>query len=144
MDLQYQLDIQQAAGKVYQAFATEEGIKGWWCTHSTVGTQVGEAIHLSFNYGGNVVHMDFTLEEAGPNKVSWRCTGNGNPAWIGSRILFEVEQQGDRTHFQLTHDSWDQQWAGSPPYENTVNGWHPFLDSLKAYCETGTGTPGGL
>ncbi len=86
--------------------------------------------------------MGFTTRDLQPKRrVEWECTENGNPAWIGTRIITEItpEQEGCKVVF--SHAGFDPKWEGQEAFEMTKGTWGHFIDSLKSFCETGQGQP---
>lgn len=142
MSLEHNFKINASADKVYDAVATDHGIKGWWCKDSEVAESENGPITLNFVKDGNPVAMKFKVDELSPNKkVKWTCTDNGNPAWVGTTLEFDIKEGNGETEFHFDHAHWDAQWEGTPPKTNTSEGWDYFMNSLKDYCEKGSGGP---
>ena len=142
MNIEHQLDLQASPATVYNALATPEGIQGWWCKECEIATAVGGLHTLNFVKGDRTVVMKFAVAELIPGeKVAWTCTENGNPAWIGTTLTFEIKAEGAGSTLSFVHGNFSEQWKGSPPYTMTVDGWVPFMNSLQAYCETEVGQP---
>ena len=139
-DIEHELKVAASREACYRAFTTVEGIRGWWCTRcDEVGTAVGERHELKFHKGDQVVVMKFVTEVLEPSRqVTWRCTENGNPAWVGSRITWKISPADGGSRIQLLHQGFAM---GGPPYDMTVQGWGPFVKSLQAYLDTGAGRP---
>ncbi len=139
MKIEFKELINADAKTIYDAAATANGIQSWWCKNSEVAEEAGGKIILNFVKDGNPVAMEFKVEELSPNqKVVWTCTGNGNPAWIGTTLTFEENENGN---FYFVHDNFEEKWKGQPPFDNTAEGWKYFISSFKSYCETGIGQP---
>ena len=59
--------------------------------------------------------------------------------WLGSMVRFRIEPEGDRTAIHFVHDRLTPELHC---YDVCEAGWNRFfLDSLKAYLDTGTGRP---
>jgi hypothetical protein len=71
-------------------------------------------------------------------RVVWACTANDNPAWIGTKLTWEVAPDRGGSTVRFTHDGWQQ---GGPLYDATVEGWQMFINSLQAYLDGGKATP---
>ena len=142
MNIVHQLEVKATAKDVYEALASQEGIKGWWSKDCDVSEEVGGHSQMRFNKEGKIVEMHFLVETLNPRgKVSWTCVKNPNPAWLHTQIHFELAEQEAHTALTFTHAGWDAKWKGEAPYEMTKEGWEHFMSSLKAYCETGEGQP---
>ena len=140
----FDLLVAAPAAKVFEALTTQQGIQSWWTTSSEVGTAVGE--HITIRFGGTVpaVQLD-ALQPA--TEVRWRVVDAHlvvpglarTNEWLGTTIVFQlVPESGAATRLALEH-------IGLTPqvecYDICSQGWAQFLESLKAYLETGKGTP---
>lgn len=142
MEIKHDLRINAAAETIYKAFSSRTGMSGWWCKDSSVGENEGESSLLKFNKEGTIVPMDFKTETLVPNKkVVWECTKNGNPAWIGTKLITEISESESGCRVIFSHAGFDEKWKGQEPFEMTKQGWGHFIASLTSYCETGEGKP---
>ena len=137
------IDIKASPEKVYRAITTTEGEKSWWTTDCEVGKKVGDSAVFRFNPmegKSGVVEMRFRIDRLDPNAlVRWTCTGHeNNSEWQDTEITFLLAANGDGTRVGFAHTGWQSR---SKSYEMCVGGWSHFLSSLKAYVETGKGTP---
>ncbi len=122
-------------GDVYRALTTHEGLAGWW-TRSTKGegSQVGGTLEFRFGAGGfdmKVVELD------PPAAVAWEVI-DGPEEWLGTRIDWELRQDGDYIIVLFKHLDWKE------PVEfmhHCSTKWAIFLMSLKSLVETGKGAP---
>ena len=81
--------------------------------------------------------MTFTVESAA-DPISWLCVDNGNPAWIGTRLTWNVTEGDDSRVIEFTHSGFE---VGGPPYESTRQIWGHFVSSLDSYLAAGRGQP---
>jgi uncharacterized protein YndB with AHSA1/START domain len=136
-----QLTVKAGPDEAYAAVATGAGIKAWWCTDSQVGESVGAPTTLRFNPANmpGPVTMQFLTEtlESG-KRVVWACTANDNPAWPGTTLTWEIASQDGGSSVNFTHDGWKD---GGQLYDQTVEGWRYFMDSLQTYLDGGEPTP---
>ncbi len=140
-DIVQKINIGASPEKVYEAVASGDGVRNWWCTRSDVATTVGAEHSMKFNHEGQEMGMAFrtdALDFAG--RVAWTCVANDNPMWIGSTIEWAISPSGDGSTLTLTHAG--IAGDGEAP-ESIAMGWQYFNGSLKSYCETGTGQPSG-
>ena len=120
------------------AVTTQPGIAGWWSINSEVGSGVGAAATMTFNKDGATIPMAFEVTESGPTRVSWRCTENGNPTWVGTTLAWQFAPAGGGTQIEFEHAG----GAVDGPAPEIANGCEHFINtSLKSYLETGAGMP---
>lgn len=142
MDIVHQIEIISPPAKVYEAITTSKGIQGWWAQNSDIATRPGNQHTMNFVKEGNAVVMKFRVDDMQANqKVSWTCTENGNPAWVGTTIQFDLAKNNGNTQLKFSHLGWDKKFEGTPLYVSVGPTWEAFMGSLKRYCETGVGQP---
>jgi len=142
MDIRHNLAIEASPETVYRAVSTDEGIKGWWSKDCKVGDSEGEDSLLKFDKEGTIVEMGFRTEILIPDKkVVWECTENGNPAWLGTKIITEISESQEGSEVVFSHADFEEKWEGQDPFEMTKTGWEHFVKSLVSYCEKGEGQP---
>jgi uncharacterized protein YndB with AHSA1/START domain len=138
------IDITASPAKIYEALTTTPGHRGWWTTDCEIGKKVGDPAVVRFNPmggGSGTTEMQFRIDRLAPGEaVEWTCTGEKNNAdWQDTRLAFRLRSAGEgRTAVELVHSGFA---ARTPVYEACVKGWAYFMQSLKQYAETGTGTP---
>lgn len=137
-DIQQQVEVGQQPAAVIAALTTAEGLQGWWCRDSDIGSRVGDRHVMRFDHMGTHITMVFDIAELGADTVSWQCGPNGNPDWPGTTITWNVATQAGGSIVTLRHSGFAEGAASIPMVEQ---GWAHFLASLKSYLETGTGTP---
>ena len=142
MDITHNLIINASAKTIYDAVATKEGINGWWSKDCMVGETEGEKSLLKFDKQGTIVEMGFQTNTLVPNKsVTWTCTENVNPAWLGTQIITEISEADNGCKVTFSHAGFDEKWKGQEPFEMTKQGWEHFVSSLVSFCESGEGQP---
>ncbi len=140
MNITHELKLK--AETVFNAVSTEKGIQGWWSKNSNVGETVGSNSLLQFVKEGMEIDMQFetkVLEK--DKKVIWECTAMPNPAWIGTKIITEINETPKGCDIVFSHADFDKKWQGQDPFEQTKATWNHFVQSLKDYCEKGQGQP---
>jgi uncharacterized protein YndB with AHSA1/START domain len=133
-----QLDIGAEPGDVYRALTTPEGVTGWWSTRAEVPTDVGSVLKVAFPDAPFT--WDLRIDEAAPGRrLAWHCVG-GPPPWIGTDILFRLDQapDGRGTRLLFDHVGWA---AADEMYRIVTYGWGDVLRHLKTYAESGKPTP---
>ena len=119
---------------VYKALTDVAGLSGWWTTDTKGDSQVGGVLQFRFGAGG----FDMKILELEPaRRVSWLVV-EGPEEWLGTKIKWELRQEGDWTIVLFKHEGWKE------PVEfmhHCSTKWAVFLLSLKALLETGKGAP---
>ena len=98
-------------------------------------SKVGGVIQFRFGRHGG---FDMKVLELDPAKrVLWQVV-DGPEEWIGTKVSFELKQDGDYTIVLFKHQGWKE------PVEfmhHCSTKWAIFLMSLKSLVETGKGAP---
>ena len=134
-DILHRVGIKSSSpDNAYRALATREGLAAWW-THATHGdSTVGGTLQFRFPAGG----FDMKVTELQPAKrVQWQVV-DGPAEWVGTKIHWDLRQEGDYTIVMFRHEGWKE------PVEfmhHCSTKWGVFLMSLKALVETGKGAP---
>lgn len=134
------IDIHADPSRVFQAITTTEGERAWWTTDCEVGNKEGEA--AVFRFEGKKMEVRFRIDRLDTNRtVEWTCVGHqNNPDWQDTRVAFRLSHSGQGTRLEFEHTGWR---AKTKVYEMCDGGWSHFMNSLKSYVETGSGTPHG-
>lgn len=138
-DILHRVGIKASLDKVYKALATPEGVAGWWTTDTQGDNNAGGTITFRFTVAGQEIGaFDMKILELHPNtRVVWQVV-KGPAEWTGTKIRFELKQEGDFTIVLFKHEGWKE------PVEfmyHCSTKWAIFLMSLKSLVETGKGNP---
>jgi uncharacterized protein YndB with AHSA1/START domain len=127
------VDIGAPVADVERALTTRDGLAAWW----TTGVQVdGDRIRFTFEGDFNPV---MRVDQVEPGKlVAWALDSGAEP-WTGSTFRFELGDRDGKTGLLFRH-----RYGTDLPDE--VYGmfnfnWGYYLESLRLFCETGTGKP---
>lgn len=134
-NIRHNLTIEVQAKIVYDAITTQEGLLGWWTTNALAKPEVGHINH--FQFGDQYFNKMKNLKLKKPDLVSWECI-DGDQEWIGTKLLFELEERDNNTFLKFSHLNWADE---SEFFGFCSHNWGRFLDSLKSFCETGKGQP---
>lgn len=130
------VEISAPRVSVYKAITTQTGLSSWWSTNVTVEPGIGGIVDFTFVEGFN---PDMKITKLEPERsVHWRCVG-GHDNWLDNTFSFELSDKNENTLVMFT-----QIYAKelSDEVYGTYNfNWGYYLDSLRMYCETGTGKP---
>ena len=118
---------------------TRDGLAGWWTTNTQGDSKPGGVIKFRFSADGREIGgFDMKVLELQPAKrVSWQVI-EGPPEWVGTRISFDLRQDGEYCIVVFQHSGWKE------PVEfmhHCSTKWGVFLLSLKSLVETGAGAP---
>ncbi len=135
--IQKSITIDADAAAVYDALATPDGYRGWWCRNSAIADWEGGQSMLHFVKDGQPVTMTFRVDELAPSTgVRWTCVSNDAPPWIGTQLAWSVKSASAGVEVALEHSGWSD-----APHEAVAQGWDHFMASLKQFVETGEGQP---
>jgi uncharacterized protein YndB with AHSA1/START domain len=135
-DIVHELDIAAPPQQVFDAVTTQAGIGGWWTTDCFVEPTVDSIGEFAFEGRSVVLRMRIDLLEA-PELVHWECIG-GPDEWPGTSIAFRIEGRDEFTVLRFWHGGWEFEDGVLP---RASFQWARYLDSLRSFCETGTGSP---
>jgi uncharacterized protein YndB with AHSA1/START domain len=135
----HRVGIKAPLGEVYAALATREGAAGWWTTDTQGQSKIDGLLKFRFSSDGKVLGgFDMKVLELQPAKrVLWQVV-EGPAEWVGTKISFDLRQEGDYSIVLFSHHGW------SEPVEfmyHCSTKWAIFLMSLKSFVETGKGNP---
>jgi uncharacterized protein YndB with AHSA1/START domain len=132
------VDIEAEPGAAWSAITEESGLASWWSTQvSAPPPAVGAVISFTFRGDFNP-EMQITKLVPGA-ELAWKCVG-GHDNWADSTFRFTLERTGERA---MRLRFW-QEYATelNDDYYGVYNfNWGYFMESLRAYCVTGKGTP---
>jgi uncharacterized protein YndB with AHSA1/START domain len=135
-DILHRVGIKSSSpNDTYKALTTIEGLSGWWTNDTQGESKVGGVVQFRFGAHGG---FDMKVIELHPaDRVLWQVVG-GPEEWIGTKISFELKQDGDFTIVLFKHQGWKE------PVESMHHcstKWALFLMSIKSLVETGKGAP---
>lgn len=129
----HRVGVRSSTKNVYDALTTLDGLSGWWTSTTKGDPTPGGQIRFQFGERGG---FDMKVLELDPGKrVLWEVV-EGPAEWIGTRVAFDLEQEGDQATLRFEHLGWRE------PVDfmrHCSTKWATFLMSLKAYVESGKG-----
>jgi hypothetical protein len=139
VDILHRVGIKSSLENTYKALATREGLAAWWTTDTQGESKVGSVLKFRFSSDGKEIGgFDMNVLELEPGKrVLWEVV-EGPAEWIGTRISFDLRQEGAYSIILFKHQGWRE------PVEfmhHCSTKWATFLMSLKSLVETGKGSP---
>ena len=134
-EIHHMLLIDVPVERVYQAITDQDGLAAWWTTQVVAKPVVGSVAEFAF---GDRYHTAMRVTGLEPSrKVQWECI-DGDEEWVGTKIVFDLEKQGEQTLLRFHHTDWRQM---TDFYASCNYNWGFYMRSLKTYCETGKGEP---
>ncbi|MFS0724373.1 SRPBCC family protein [Paenibacillus sp. 1P07SE] len=125
--------IKAPVADVYEALTTGEGLAAVWTKELTVSQVIGDT--LTFQFGPDDL-TKMRLAELVPNeRIVWECT-DSDPEWVGTTIVFELEEKKPETWVTLRQLNWREV---TPFYRLCNYNWGIFLHSLQLYVEENGG-----
>lgn len=67
--------------------------------------------------------------------VQWECIA-GFDDWLGTHITFALDENDGKTRVRFEHSGWAD---NGDSYAACSFSWARYLESLRQYCQTGTG-----
>jgi len=134
-DILHRVGIKSSPEAVYKALATIDGLSHWWTDETRGDGKVDGIIHFQFGDRG---FFDMKVVALEPTKrVLWQVV-DGPAEWIGTKVGFDMRQEGEYTIVLFKHEGWKE------PIEfmhHCSTKWGVFLLSMKSLVETGRGAP---
>ncbi len=127
-----------------EAFAAINNVRGWWSEEIDGDT---DTLGAEFKYHYMDVHRaTFKITElVSDKKVVWHVLDNyfnftkDKHEWVGTDIVFEIVQNGDKTDIQFTHNGLVPDYEC---YDVCANAWGSYItSSLRNLITTGKGQP---
>jgi hypothetical protein len=135
VDILHKVGIKSSSlDDAYQALTTIKGLSGWWTTDTRGESKIGGIIQFRFGAVGFDMKV---LELDSAKHIEWLVV-DGPQEWLGTKVIFELRQEGDWTIVLFKHQGWKE------PVEfmrHCSTKWAVFLLSLKSLLETGEGAP---
>ncbi|MEP7157612.1 MAG: SRPBCC domain-containing protein [Betaproteobacteria bacterium] len=138
LDILHKIGFKSSQENVYKALTTHEGLAGWWTNDTQGESKVGATIPFRFKLKDAAGGFDMKVRELKPDtRVLWEVV-DGPPEWLGTTISWDLRQEGDWAILVFKHAGWRE---AVEFMHHCSTKWATFLLSLKAYVETGKGSP---
>ena len=104
-DILHRVGIKSSSlNDAYKALTTREGLAAWWTNNTQGETKVGGVLQFRFGAGG----FDMKVLELDPAKrVLWQVV-DGPKEWIGTKVSWELKQEGHWTIVLFRHQRWKE------------------------------------
>ena len=135
-DIVHQLTIQATPQDVFTAVTSADGLASWWSEDVEGGSAEGDTVTVGFLDRKVVIILRIdTLE---PATLAHLTCLDGPEEWPGTQLAFRLSAQDGATVVRFWHGGWEYEDGAMP---SCSFDWAMYLDSLRRYCETGTGSP---
>lgn len=130
------LRIDAGRTKVIDALTRRAQLAEWWTRQVSGSGAEGEI--LRFEFEGDFNPEMSVIEVTRPKRVVWKCA-SGAERWQGDTFVFELREKGDATILKFVQEY--TRHIDEESFGVFNHNWGYYLNSLRLYCETGTGTP---
>jgi hypothetical protein len=80
--------------------------------------------------------LDMKVTEVKENEsVTWEIVESPH-GWVGNKISFNLDENEGKTRVRFSHNGWAEQ---EDFYAICSFTWVRYMESLRQYCQTGTG-----
>ena len=140
----HSMTINAPIKQLFSACSTESGLRAWWTQDCDAGSQVGDQIVVRFGSTSKTMQIDRLVPSS---EIRWHVTKayldvthlRKKDEWKGTTICILLHSESaTQTHLTLEHVGLN---SGVECYGICSDGWIQFLNSLKAFVETGYGSP---
>lgn len=129
-DLHHEISIDASPEKVYEAIATQEGLRGWWTGDSVAESRVGSVAEFGFYNRQFLFRM--RIDELTPDKrVVWSCLGD-HDEWRGTRLTWDISRKNGATLLHFVHGNWR---STTNFFASCNSTWGMLMYRLKDYVE---------
>jgi len=114
------------AEQVFPLVAAAHGFTRWWAADVT---EMNGNVDLGFFKRSTVYRLKLAKVQP-PLQAEWQCVSGHE--WNGTRIVFELVRDGDKTLLRFTHADWN---AETDYFVLCTTTWGELMYRLKATAE---------
>jgi hypothetical protein len=133
-DIKHSISIVAEPQLAYPLVATGQGFAQWWASDVTE-EKAGGTVELGFFKRATVYGLK-PIQLVAPRQAHWHCTTGKE--WSGTRLLFDLAQDGKNTLLRFTHADWH---AETDYFVSCTTVWGELLFRIKATAEGQTPGP---
>ena len=130
-DILHDFPISATIERVFEGVSTPAGVDRWWARSSKGKAHPGATWELHFGTGYDWKAIVTRCEP--PRAFELELT-QAEPEWLGARVGFELEAEGDRTRVRFHHVGWPE---ANEHYRISCYCWAMYLRILKRWAEHG-------
>lgn len=129
-EMHHEIPINAAPEKVYEAVATQNGLRGWWTADCVAEPRIGSVAEFGFYKRQIVFRM--RIDELKPGKrVVWTCLGDYDE-WKDTQLTWEIFQRDKATILRFAHGNWR---SITDHFASCNSTWGMLMYRLKDYVE---------
>lgn len=134
-DILHRLPVRASAARVFEMFASPEGLSEWWTLTASGVPNTGATYGFDFGPGyawqGVIAHCE-------PDRwIEWQMTvADGD--WTDTRVGVRLSASGDMTVLEFYHRGWKD---ANEHYRTTNCCWASYLRVLRRFLEHGERVP---
>jgi uncharacterized protein YndB with AHSA1/START domain len=130
-DFESTLTFAASPEDVLAALRTPEAISSWWCP-ATGSAEQGSTLEMASRSGSKM--LDLRVEPSDEGRVVWSVLQAPlTPEWVGTTIVFEVEEAGSGATLHFHHHGLTAQ---CDCFDMCQEGWTNALDRMVSFVET--------
>ncbi len=130
-DIHHNFVVKAPARKVFEAFATPQGLDSWWTLQSSGAPETGNVYTFYFgpeyDWRAEVVHV------VSGKELTWKMVETMDD-WKNTSVGFALKEVEGNTHVHFFHLGWTE---ASEHFGITTFCWGQLLNGLKNYVEKG-------
>jgi uncharacterized protein YndB with AHSA1/START domain len=134
-DILIQLNINAPVTKVFNAFATADGLDTWWTLNSKANPVQNGIYH--FHFGEGYDWKGRVTELVNYEAIEWEIT-EASPDWVGSKVGVILKEVANHTVVDFYHKGWAE---ASDHFRISSYCWAVYLRCMKANLERGVFIP---
>jgi uncharacterized protein YndB with AHSA1/START domain len=122
-------------GRVFEVMTTPEGLDRWWTERASGTPREGAEYELGF---GPEYQWRARVSRCTPGTEFEIEMTQAAPDWLGTRVGFRLDAEGDITWVRFHHRGWPD---SNEHYRVSCNCWAMYLRILRRYIEHGESVP---
>jgi len=127
-DIKHAIQINASPLIVYPLVGSAAGFLRWWASDVTEDKATGNVVLGFFNRA--TVYGLRPIQLVAPQRAHWFCeTGK---EWSGTRLLFDLTEQGSQTGLRFTHADWQ---AETDYFISCTTAWGELMFRIKSTAE---------
>lgn len=130
-DILHRLPVRAPAARVFDLFATAEGLSRWWTRSATGAAEAGEIYTLDFGPGYQWTAMVAAIDA--PRWIEWEML-DADDDWAGTRVGARLVEHDGRTTVDFYHTGWRH---AHEHFRTTSCCWAQYLRILRRFAEHG-------
>jgi uncharacterized protein YndB with AHSA1/START domain len=134
-DIRHRFLVHAPKSDVFAALSTPQGLDMWWTKRSSGEPVVGHTYQLWFSPAHD---WQAVVRRCVPDAAFALELTSADADWTGTRVAFELEQQGETTHVRFDHTGWPTE---NDHYHASTYCWAMYLRLLNRYVEHGEVVP---